>query len=192
MDQKGSHLHLLSSNGHEKQNNPHFTDEESVPTARRATVRDRTESPSRGERVRNPRLSIPEPRGSRFRKWPEDAGLQRRELGAHTFAGVRAGLRGRGVHRARGRRPADPPLSAARRAPHVTGCLALPARSAGRRDGGWGWGLTRRRHLSDQPTLAGAGKSRENERLSAPSLACPQTSREDGLAFHRAEATSPA
>lgn len=52
------------------------------------------------------------------------------------------------------------------------------------------WGLTRRRHLNHQTTLAGAYKSRENERLSAPPLASLQISREDGLAFQRAEETS--
>lgn len=36
---------------------------------------------------------------------------QRRELGAHTFAGSRAGLRGGGVHPVRGRRLAAPLLS---------------------------------------------------------------------------------
>lgn len=49
----------------------------------------------------------------------------------------------------------------------------------------------RRRHLSDQPTLAGACRSRENEHFSAASLASLQLSREDGLACQRAEATSP-
>lgn len=53
------------------------------------------------------------------------------------------------------------------------------------------WGLTRRRLLSNQPTLARARKSRENERLSAPSLASLQIAREDGPAFQQAEATSP-
>lgn len=52
------------------------------------------------------------------------------------------------------------------------------------------WGLTRRRHLSDQPTLVRARKSRENERLCALSLASLQISREDGLAFQRAETAS--
>lgn len=47
-----------------------------------------------------------------------------------------------------------------------------------------------RRHLSDQPTLAGACKSRENKHFSASSLASLQISREDGLACQRAEAIS--
>lgn len=131
--QKWSHLrtsHLIVM----KPNCPHWKDEVSAPRARGSTNSWR--SGSRGERGLKRQLPIKKPRGSLSRKsLPGRVSAQRRELGAHTFAGFRAGLRGGGVHRARGRRLAAPPLSTSsgrRRGGHGTeaACLASPAGSA--------------------------------------------------------------
>lgn len=93
------------------------------------------------------------------------------------LCGSPRGAEGRRGPSGQGSRPAAPPLSAVRRAPHVgrSPRIARPER---------------RRHRNDQPALAEACKSRENEHLSASSLACLQISRGHGLASQRAEATS--
>lgn len=124
-------------------NHSHFTDEGSVPTARRVTMRDSTESFSRGRWIAKPGLPAGKGfeilscqsrgrRGNRFRKCPEDARLRRgasseliplRESAGDCGAEASIGLGG----------GARQPRRSRRRGGHSTwaGCPASPARNAG-------------------------------------------------------------
>lgn len=161
-----------------KPNCPHWKDEVSAPTARGSTKS--WCSGSRGDRGLNRQLPIKKTTRKPLPEVPSGrVSAQRRELGAHTFAGSRAGLRGGGVHRARGRRLAAPLLSTSsgrRRGGHGTEAarLASPAGSAELRVG---------------VTTTTSG-SPEIPRERPPTRRSLQISREGGLGFKSAPANS--